>query len=75
MNSTIMNTKTKVAGLGYYVPERIVKNSDLEAIMDTTDAWIIERTGMATHIWRPQQPWQQELLKLPFKELVLRKRR
>ena len=46
MNSTIMNTKTKVAGLGYYVPERIVKNSDLEAIMDTTDAWIIERTGI-----------------------------
>jgi 3-oxoacyl-[acyl-carrier-protein] synthase III len=37
---------TKIAGLGYYVPERIVPNSELENLMDTTDAWIQERTGI-----------------------------
>ncbi len=37
---------TKIAGIGYYVPERVVKNSDLETIMDTSDAWIQERTGI-----------------------------
>lgn len=37
---------TKIAGLGYYVPERIVTNADLEGVMDTTDAWIQERTGI-----------------------------
>ena len=37
---------TKIAGLGYYVPERIVTNHDLSAIMDTSDEWIQERTGI-----------------------------
>ena len=37
---------TKIAGLGYYVPERIISNSDLEQVMDTTDEWIQERTGI-----------------------------
>lgn len=37
---------SKVAGLGMYVPENVVTNADLEKIMDTTDAWIVERTGV-----------------------------
>jgi 3-oxoacyl-[acyl-carrier-protein] synthase-3 len=32
--------------MGYYVPERVVTNFDLEKVMDTTDAWIQERTGI-----------------------------
>ncbi len=38
--------RTKIAGLGHYVPERIVKNEELESVMDTTNEWIIERTGI-----------------------------
>ena len=37
---------SKITGLGYYVPENIVTNDDLSKIMDTTDAWIQERTGI-----------------------------
>ena len=37
---------SKIAGLGYYVPENIVTNSDLSKIMDTNDEWIQERTGI-----------------------------
>ncbi|MCK0158369.1 ketoacyl-ACP synthase III [Cellulophaga sp. F20128] len=37
---------SKIAGLGYYVPENIVTNDDLSKVMDTNDAWIQERTGI-----------------------------
>jgi 3-oxoacyl-[acyl-carrier-protein] synthase-3 len=35
-----------IAGVGHYVPETVVKNSDLEKVMDTSNDWIIERTGI-----------------------------
>jgi 3-oxoacyl-[acyl-carrier-protein] synthase-3 len=38
--------RTKIAGMGYYVPERIVSNKEFESIMDTSDEWIQERTGI-----------------------------
>jgi 3-oxoacyl-[acyl-carrier-protein] synthase-3 len=38
--------KSKIAGIGMYVPEHIVTNNDLEKYMDTNDDWIQERTGI-----------------------------
>jgi 3-oxoacyl-[acyl-carrier-protein] synthase-3 len=35
-----------ILGLGSYVPETVVTNQDLERLVDTTDEWIIERTGI-----------------------------
>lgn len=35
-----------IKGLGYYVPENIVTNFDLEKIVDTSDEWIRTRTGI-----------------------------
>ncbi|WP_340075673.1 beta-ketoacyl-ACP synthase III [Leptobacterium sp. I13] len=37
---------SKIVGLGYYVPENIVTNDDLSKVMDTSDEWIQERTGI-----------------------------
>jgi len=37
---------SKIAGLGYYVPEKVVTNHDLTKVMDTSDEWIQERTGI-----------------------------
>jgi 3-oxoacyl-[acyl-carrier-protein] synthase III len=37
---------SKIAGVGHYVPERVVTNKDLEKLMDTSDEWIRERTGI-----------------------------
>jgi len=37
---------SKIAGLGYFVPENIVTNDDLSKCIDTNDAWIQERTGI-----------------------------
>ncbi|NUQ80240.1 MAG: ketoacyl-ACP synthase III [Bacteroidetes bacterium] len=39
-------TSTRIAGIGHYVPENRITNADLEKLMDTTDAWIQERTGI-----------------------------
>jgi 3-oxoacyl-[acyl-carrier-protein] synthase-3 len=39
-------TNARIAGTGSYLPEKIVTNKDLEKTMDTSDAWIQERTGI-----------------------------
>ncbi len=36
----------KVVGFGHYCPENIVSNKDLENIVETTDEWIVKRTGI-----------------------------
>lgn len=41
----------EIIGLGHYVPENIVTNADLEKIMDTSNEWIIERTGIEQRRW------------------------
>ena len=37
---------SKIIGLGYYVPDNVVTNDDLSKMMDTSDEWIQERTGI-----------------------------
>ncbi len=37
---------TVISGIGGYLPERILTNADIEAIVDTTDEWIVSRTGI-----------------------------
>ena len=39
-------TKSKIAGVGMYVPQNTVTNNDLLKYMDTSDEWIQERTGI-----------------------------
>ncbi|MCW3120472.1 MAG: ketoacyl-ACP synthase [Chitinophagaceae bacterium] len=38
--------RSKIAGIGMYVPENVVTNNDLLKYMDTSDEWIQERTGI-----------------------------
>lgn len=44
-------TRTIFAGIGHYLPERVVTNQDLEKLMDTSDEWIRERTGIRERRW------------------------
>jgi 3-oxoacyl-[acyl-carrier-protein] synthase-3 len=37
---------SRIAGLGRYVPRRVLTNADLERMVDTTDEWITVRTGI-----------------------------
>ncbi len=38
--------KIKISGSGFYVPDRVLTNADLEKLVDTSDEWIITRTGI-----------------------------
>jgi 3-oxoacyl-[acyl-carrier-protein] synthase-3 len=38
--------RAAIAGIGSYAPARVVRNADLEQMLDTTDEWITARTGI-----------------------------
>ena len=38
--------RAKISALGVYVPPRVLTNADLEKMVETNDAWIVERTGI-----------------------------
>src|SRR5450631_4116293 len=49
--------RSVVMGLGSYLPKRIVSNADLEKSLETTDAWIVQRTGIRQrHIAAEDEP-------------------
>ncbi|MGY6533547.1 beta-ketoacyl-ACP synthase III [Glycocaulis sp.] len=39
--------RSRIAGIGTYLPARIMTNADMSALVDTSDEWIRERTGIA----------------------------
>jgi len=39
-------TRARIAGIGAYAPKRILTNHDLEKMVDTSDEWIVQRTGV-----------------------------
>jgi len=41
-----MTTRAVVAGVGHYLPERVVENAEFEATLDTSDDWIRSRSGI-----------------------------
>jgi len=51
-----INTRTVIAGTGSYLPEKILTNFDLEKMVDTTDEWIVSRTGIRErHLASPEE--------------------
>lgn len=43
---TLCNLPVRITGIGGYVPERVLDNSELEEMVDTSDEWIVQRTGI-----------------------------
>jgi 3-oxoacyl-[acyl-carrier-protein] synthase III len=41
-----MTTRAVVRGVGHYLPDRVVPNSEFEATLDTSGEWIVSRTGI-----------------------------
>lgn len=53
---TLKLNSAGILGLGYYVPEKILTNADIEKMVDTNDEWITERTGIKERrICAPEQ--------------------
>lgn len=51
-----MAYRSRISGVGSYVPEQIWTNFDLEEMLDTTDEWIQQRTGIQQRHWAtPEQ--------------------
>lgn len=49
--------KATISGLGYYLPEKVLTNQDLEKMVDTNDAWIVDRSGIRErHILAEDEP-------------------
>lgn len=42
-----MTKKVGIIGIGSFVPEKVLTNFDLEKMVDTTDSWIVDRTGIS----------------------------
>ena len=43
--------RTEFIATGFYVPPRVVTNDELSRLMDTTDEWITQRTGIKERHW------------------------
>jgi 3-oxoacyl-[acyl-carrier-protein] synthase-3 len=43
--------QTEIVGIGGYVPEKAVTNFEIESLLDTTDEWIQQRTGIQQRHW------------------------
>lgn len=51
-----LSTKARIIGLGSYLPERVMSNQNLERLVDTSDEWIVSRTGIKERrIARPDE--------------------
>lgn len=46
-----MPRRSTILGTGFCVPDRVVTNNDLAGLMDTSDEWIRERTGIEQRHW------------------------
>ncbi len=44
--SAVAPSRSRITGWGTAVPDKVVTNADLEDTLDTSDAWIVERTGI-----------------------------
>jgi 3-oxoacyl-[acyl-carrier-protein] synthase-3 len=46
--------RSQILGIGSHAPDRVVTNADLTQWMETTDEWIVERTGIRERRWVPE---------------------
>jgi len=51
LGTTMRATRSRVVGTGMYVPENVVTNDDLAKQIDTSDEWIVKRSGIRERRW------------------------
>ena len=45
-DGNLREKRVEIIGVGSFVPEKVLTNQDLEEIVDTSDEWITQRTGI-----------------------------
>ena len=53
--------RVQISSLAVSVPPRILTNSDLEAMVDTSDEWILKRTGVRERHNRRRTEWRRRI--------------
>ena len=67
-----MVLRAVVRGVGHYLPERIVENSEFEQSLDTSDEWIRSRSGIEhRHFAAPGETWTTGVEGLPLPGLTV----
>ncbi|MCK5074275.1 MAG: 3-oxoacyl-ACP synthase, partial [Bacteriovoracaceae bacterium] len=46
-----MVRRSRITGVGSYLPPQVVTNNDLEELMNTSNEWIVQRTGIMERRW------------------------
>jgi hypothetical protein len=52
---------TKIAGTGHFLPDRVITNADLEQLVETSDDWIWERSGIRERRFVPDDVTNTDL--------------
>lgn len=68
----MMQSKAIITAIGAYVPERILSNADLEKLVDTSDEWIVQRTGMRERRIAAEHEFVSDLATRAIEDLVRR---
>ena len=50
-----------IAGVGHYAPEKILTNADLEKMVDTSNEWIVTRTGIRERHIAAEGEWTSHM--------------
>ncbi len=61
MKPRVNKRKIKITGSGFHVPDKVLTNFDLEKMVDTTDEWIITRTGIKERRIAPKEQATSDL--------------
>jgi 3-oxoacyl-[acyl-carrier-protein] synthase-3 len=56
----------KVIGSGMYAPDRVVTNHDLARLMDTSDEWVVQRTGVKERRYAPEGMSNTDMVQKAF---------
>ncbi|MBV8761762.1 MAG: ketoacyl-ACP synthase III [Deltaproteobacteria bacterium] len=67
-----MTHRSRILGIGMAVPSRVVTNDDLSKLMETTNDWIVERTGIEQRRWVEPGEAGAELATKASKEAIER---
>lgn len=68
MSST---TRSRIVGTGAYLPARVMKNPEMAALVDTSDDWIVERTGIRQRHIAAEGEMTSDLATAAAKEALL----
>ncbi|MUT65859.1 ketoacyl-ACP synthase III [Paenibacillus sp. NEAU-GSW1] len=69
---TLPISNAVITAIGSYVPEKVLTNADLEAIVDTSDEWIVQRTGIRERRIAAESQYSSDLSILAVRDMARR---